>query len=117
MSFEMWLAQIDPSRLSFAAIVVLGSGVFVWRKVWPWAVEIYFPARLRRLETREAILATAEQTRTETFAMMRDTLVELKTIAETHTRLLESQSGELRTLTSALLELLTNKVGNQHGSN
>lgn len=100
MSVEAWLAKLDPAQVGFAVIAAAALGVFVWRKLWPWLVEYYFPQRAR-----------VEDQRTEIFAAMRDTLVELKIVAGQQVSLLQQQQvmiGHTESLLEAQRVILDN---------
>ncbi len=104
MTFEHWLSQLDLTQISFSVLVALGIGLFIWRKVWPWFVDVYWVNRAKRLEVMEAEWADTERERTGVFAMMRDTLVELKVIAAQQMLLMQQHDSEMKALTTTLLE-------------
>jgi hypothetical protein len=113
MTWETLLSHIDPSTLSIGALAILGIGLFVWKKAFPWFTEVYFPARTKRLEVLDQERSQTERERTAIFAMMRDSLVELRVLAGAQTNQLNQLNISLQTLLeqhSALLETLREKV-------
>jgi hypothetical protein len=104
VTFEHWLSQLDLTQISFSVLVALGIGLFIWRKVWPWFVDDYWVNRTKRLEVIEAARADTERERTGVFAMMRDTLVELKVIAAQQVVLMQQHDNEMKTITKTLIE-------------
>lgn len=104
MTFEAWLARLDPAHLSFSVLVAIAIGLFIWRKVWPWLVDEYWPSRVKRQAVIDAAQADTERERTAVLAMMRDTLIELKVIAAQQMVMLQQQRAEMNGIAKSLLD-------------
>lgn len=107
MTIDQWLTSLNLSDASFSALVwvlVLGTGLFVWKKLWPWLVSDYWPNRLKRLQAHDDSRAGMELERNNLLAMMRDALIELKVIAGQQLMLMQRHDTESRNLANALIE-------------
>lgn len=84
MWFDIFLSKVDPNQLSFGALVwlvVIATGVFIYKKLWPWLTESYFPARLAQEKARFDHEVEVERERSSTIAAIREALGDLRGIA------------------------------------
>lgn len=104
MDIEAWLARLDPAQVSFSVLAAISIGLFVWRKVWPWLTDEYWPSRVRRQDGLDKAYAETEKERNAVLVMMRDTLVELKVIAAQQMLMLQQQRVDMEGVAKTLLD-------------
>ena len=97
--FEQWFNKLDPSTAWLTAIVTAGLVawyVFIRNSVWPWYIKEYFPTRVKRAEAEMAARTQSESDRNNLLLSIRDALVELRTIAQQQSMLLQQHDVESR---------------------
>jgi hypothetical protein len=104
MDIEAWLARLDPAQVSFSVLAAIGIGLFIWRKVWPWLTDEYWPSRVRRQNALDQAHSETEKERNAVLVMMRDTLVELKVIAAQQMIMLQQQRADMEGVANTLLD-------------
>ncbi|MCC7206580.1 MAG: hypothetical protein IT323_04700 [Anaerolineae bacterium] len=104
MDIEAWLARLDPAQVSFSVLAAIGIGLFIWRKVWPWLTDEYWPSRMRRQDALDKARGETEKERNAVLVMMRDTLVELKVIAAQQMLMLQQQRADMEGVAKSLLD-------------
>lgn len=85
MNFEQWLTKLDPNTAGIQFLfwlLVVGSLLFVWKKLWPWFITEYWPAQVKERQARLEADIAMERERNSTLSKIAEALVTLKVLVE-----------------------------------
>ncbi len=107
MSLEQWIISVTPTE--FGASLLLWSGLvagclFLWKKVWPWFTDVYFPARQKERQTDKENEAASERERNGMLGAIRDALIELKVVAGQQLLLMQKHDVDAVARTNLLIQ-------------
>lgn len=98
---EQWISKFDPNQAPITALVMLifvCAILFVWKKVWPWFVEDYWPKHIALIQDKQRAHLEMEKERTNIWASIRDAMVELRVMNAQTLLVMQQQGVDLKTL-------------------
>lgn len=85
MNFEQWITKLDPNTAGVQVLfwlLVIGSLLFVWKKLWPWFITEWWPTQVKERLSRLEADISLERERNSTLSKVAEALIKLQVLVE-----------------------------------